>query len=352
MNTFTLSFWSNRVVMAVLVAMGVMLAAGCERSQGAEAEKNAGAAKPESGDSKPTLVATVGMLADPARTMAGGRVDVTGLLGEGVDPHTYKASPGDLRVLTGAGTVLAVGHKLEGQLGESLDKLQGRTRVVKVGEKLDDDILLKASEAGKIYDPHVWNDVAVMRKMVEVVRDELVLLTPASKDAIMQAHAEYDAKLAKLDGYLKELMATIPADKRVLVTAHDAFAYLGRAYGLEVLAIQGISTESEASLQDINAIVELVSSRKVPAVFIESSVPRKTIEALIEGCKARGHRVVIGGELYSDSLGKAGTREGTYIGMMLHNGRTIAKALGDASKVAGVAVPVGLEEAVPSGGGK
>lgn len=337
--------WLPLWVVSSFVVLLAVVMAGCDRSP---------AAKPDSSTTqKPTLVATVGMLADPAKVIAGTHVDVKGLLGEGVDPHTYKASPMDLRLLTSANTVVSVGHNLEGQLGEALTKLQGRTRSIKLGEQLDPSLLLSASQAGKVYDPHIWNDVNLMRKMVQSMRDELVTLAPKDAKAITANHARYDALLAELDAYLKALFTTIPPSQRVVVTAHDAFGYLGRAYGLEVLAIQGISTESEASLQDINALVDLVTSRRVPAVFIESSVPRKTIEALIEGCKARGHTVTIGGELYSDALGPANSQAGSYIGMMLHNAQTITKALGgDGStrREPSVPLPQGLRDALNIGG--
>jgi manganese/zinc/iron transport system substrate-binding protein len=329
-----------RAILAIVTLTGMLLA-GCERKAPTTPASDAG--------SKPTLVATVGMLADPAKVLAGPHVQVQPLLGEGVDPHTYKASPMDLRILTSASTVISVGHNLEGQLGEALTKLQSRTRSVKLGEKLDPSLLIKASEAGKLYDPHVWNDVTLMRTIVEHVRDELVKLAPDHQAEITRNQAAYDAVLVDLDGYLKDLFATIPPSQRVLVTAHDAFGYLGRAYGLEVLAIQGISTESEASLQDINAIVDLVVTRKVPAVFIESSVPRKTIEALIEGCKARGHTVVIGGELFSDSLGPVASQAGTYLGMMVRNAQAITRALGNSEAANAVAMPPALAKAINSG---
>jgi manganese/zinc/iron transport system substrate-binding protein len=192
------------------------------------------------------------------------------------------------------------------------------------------------------------------RSVVTRVRDALIDKDPAGKDAFAQTAAGYDATLAELHEYAKNTLATIPEKNRVLVTAHDAFGYFGRAYGLEVLAIQGISTDSEASLQDINALVDTLVSRKVPAVFIESSVPRKTIDALVEGCKGRGHTLVIGGELFSDAMGKAGTLEGTYVGMVLHNVESIAAALGGkvpAQRPALVAAFTARFEAKPSGMG-
>lgn len=274
------------------------------------------------------VVATIGMIGDVARTIGGPRVKVTSLMGEGVDPHLYKASPGDVRTLSDADLILYNGLHLEGRMADVIVKMAARSTVVQVTDAIDEKLLREPPEFAGHFDPHVWFDVTLWSAAAKRTRDALIQKDPAGRDAYTKSADAYLATLDELHTYAKNTLATIPPGQRVLVTAHDAFGYFGRAYGLEVLAIQGISTDSEASLQDVNALVDTLVSRKVPAVFIESSVPRKNIDALIEGCKSRGHAVVIGGELFSDAMGRDGTPEGTYIGMVVHNVDAIAKALG------------------------
>ncbi len=274
------------------------------------------------------VVATTGMIADIARQIAGEHASVTALMGEGVDPHLYKASPGDIRLMSEADILLYNGLHLEGRLADAIVKLAGKVNVVRVTEGMDESQLLEPEAFEGHYDPHVWFDVSLWAKAAAHISQAFLNADPSHKDAYAVAERRLSDTLAQLHDYAKSTIATIPASQRVMVTAHDAFGYFGRAYGLEVLAIQGISTDSEASLQSINALVDVLVSRKVPAVFIESSVPRKTIDALVEGCTARGHALVIGGELFSDAMGPAGTPEGTYIGMLVHNVDTVTKALG------------------------
>jgi manganese/zinc/iron transport system substrate-binding protein len=274
------------------------------------------------------VVATIGMLGDAARQIAGDRANVTSLMNEGVDPHTYKPTPGDVRAMSGADVILYNGLHLEGRMADVIVRMAGRRSVVRATETIDESLLREPAEFAGHFDPHVWFDVSLWKSVVGRVRDALIEKDPAGKEAYALAASEYLLLLDELHAYAKASIASIPEKNRVLVTAHDAFGYFGRAYGLEVLAIQGISTDSEASLQDINALVDTLVARKVPAVFIESSVPRKTIDALIEGCKGRGHTVRVGGELFSDALGRKGTAAGTYVGMVLHNVEAVTRALG------------------------
>ncbi len=274
------------------------------------------------------VVATIGMAGDMAANIGGSRVVVTNIMGEGIDPHLYKASPGDVRLLSDADLVFFSGLHLEGRMADLLVKMSSRQTVVQVTESIDVKLLREPPEFAGHFDPHVWFDVSMWSTAAERITEALIQKEPSHKATYLANSLRYREKLAELHAYAKTTIATIPEKNRIMVTAHDAFGYFGRAYGLEVMAIQGISTDSEASLQDINALVDTLVKRKVPAVFIESSVPRKTIDALIEGCKARGHIVTIGGELFSDAMGKAGTFEGTYIGMVTHNVNTVTKALG------------------------
>lgn len=274
------------------------------------------------------IVATIGMIADVAREVGGEHVRVTALMGEGVDPHLYKASPGDVRAMSDSDVVLYNGLHLEGRMADVIVKMAGRRTVAQVTDTIDEKLLREPPEFLGQFDPHIWFDVSLWANVVGRIRDVLREKDPANAEAYASAAGTYAQVLTDLHEYAKSTLATIPQDHRIMVTAHDAFGYFGRAYGLEVKAIQGISTDSEASLKDINSLVDVLVSRKVPAVFIESSVPRKTIDALVEGCKGRGHTIAIGGELFSDAMGKDGTLDGTYVGMVLHNVDTITRALG------------------------
>jgi manganese/zinc/iron transport system substrate-binding protein len=248
-------------------------------------------------------------------------------MGEGVDPHLYKASPADARLLAEADLILYNGLHLEGRMADVLVRLARSRPTVQVTESIPEDQLREPPEFQGQYDPHVWFDVSLWMKVVERTRDALTELDPLGREAFQANAASHLQELEALHAWCRGELARVPRERRILVTAHDAFGYFGRAYGLEVLGIQGISTDSEPSIQDINRLVDLLVERRVPAVFVESSVPRKTIEALVEGARARGHAVAIGGELFSDAMGRAGTPEGTYVGMVRHNVNTIVRAL-------------------------
>lgn len=281
---------------------------------------------------RPTVVCTTGMVADIARHLAGEHADVVALMGEGVDPHLYKPSPADVRQLASASLILYNGLHLEGKMGEILEQVGASRPAVAVAESIDPARLLVPDGAQGAHDPHVWFDVELWSGTIEPVRAALAKLDPANAAAYDANARAYRDRLLKLHDDTRAAIAALPPDRRVLVTAHDAFGYFGRAYGIEVHAIQGISTDAEAALKDINDLVDLLVARRVPAVFVESSVPPKTIEALVEGCRARGHEVRVGGSLFSDAMGAPGTPEGTYEGMVRHNVRTIVEGLSPAGR--------------------
>lgn len=287
-----------------------------------------GCGRPTPPSGPPLVVATTGMVGDLAREIGGERVRVAVLMGEGVDPHLYKASPGDVSQLSEARLVLYSGLHLEGRMGDVLAGLRREKPTVAVADAIPADLLRHPSGSDGHPDPHVWFDAALWARGIAVTRDALSGLDPAGAGEFVVRAGAYADVLRALDEYARQCLSAVPPESRVMVTAHDAFGYFGRAYGVEVLAIQGISTDSEASLRDINHLVDTLATRKIPAVFVESSVPRKTIDALVEGCAARGHRLTIGGELYSDALGSAGTPEGTYVGAFVHNVETVTRALG------------------------
>lgn len=274
------------------------------------------------------VVATVSMLADAVRAVGGNRVEVTSLLGEGVDPHTYRPTRADIARLSAVDLVVANGLHLEAQLDETLKALSRSKPVLFAAEKIPAAQLLTDEDYKDRKDPHVWMDPKLWAVVVEAVRDALIARDPAGRAAYETGAKNYVAEIQRLDAYAAKVLKSVPESSRVLVTAHDAFSYFGRAYGFEVEGIQGLSTESEAGLKRIEQLVALLVAKKIRAVFVESSVPERNVRALVEGARARGHQIVIGGELYSDALGAPGTYEGTLIGMLDHNVTLISRALG------------------------
>ncbi|MFG0247297.1 MAG: metal ABC transporter solute-binding protein, Zn/Mn family [Phycisphaeraceae bacterium JB051] len=275
------------------------------------------------------ITTTVGMITDIVRNVAGDKATVQGIIGEGVDPHLYKPTRGDVVKLSEADVVFYSGLMLEGKMGDVLIRVARTGKpVYAVTEAILDQGDYVMTDEAQHYDPHVWMDVAGWIRAVQVVNKSLGEFDPQNKGFYQTNTTAYIQELRKLDDYAKQVITSIPDKQRVLVTAHDAFNYMGRAYGLDVRGIQGLSTESEAGLQDIEKLVSFLAGNKIPAVFVETSVADKNVRALVEGARARGHNVKIGGELFSDAMGQTGTYEGTYIGMIDHNVTTIARALG------------------------
>lgn len=287
-------------------------------------------AQAQTGDlsSRPIRVATtVGMITDIVRQVGGERVQVTGLMGPGVDPHLYKASEGDVLRLGMADVIFYGGLHLEAKLAEVLERLGERVKTVAVTDGIDRSVLLKPAQFEGQYDPHVWFDVTMWMKAVEKVRDTLVEMDPGSAELYRANAKVYLAELDELHRYVKAQAERIPPEQRVLVTAHDAFNYFGRAYGFEVRGLQGVSTAAEAGASDVRGLADFLAQRQIRAIFIESSVPVRNIEAVQAAVRSRGWNIVVGGELFSDAMGSAGTTEGTYIGMVRHNIDTIVSAL-------------------------
>ena len=273
------------------------------------------------------VVTTTGIIADVARRIAGPHAEVEALMGPGVDPHLYTASESDVRRLSEADLVLYNGLHLEGKMGDILKKMSTTRPVIPVSEDIPENLLRQPPEFKGLHDPHVWFDVSMWVKTLGPIERELSKLDPEHAADFKANTAALEKELTELDAWVKAQIATIPEPQRVLVTAHDAFGYFGRRYGMQVVGIQGISTLSEAGLADVDRVVDLVVDREVKAIFVESSVPRRSIEAVQAAVRSRGHEAAIGGQLYSDSLGAAGTPEGTYPGMVRANVNTIVKAL-------------------------
>lgn len=282
----------------------------------------------QAGNGKLLITATTGMITDVVQQVGGEYVEASGLMGAGIDPHLYKASQGDVKKLDDADVVFYNGLHLEGKMAEMFEELEQRKPTVAVSKYLTEEQLHAAPDQGAgMHDPHIWFNVKLWISATEVIRDTLVEKDPSHADYYKEHAAAYIKELEKLDAYAKEQMALIPEESRILVTAHDAFGYFGEAYGLTVTGLQGMNTMSEYGSKDVSKLRDYLVEKKIKAVFIESSVPKKSIESVIEGARKLGHEVTIGGELFSDAMGDAGTVEGTYIGMVKHNVDTIVAAL-------------------------
>lgn len=280
------------------------------------------------GTGKVQVTATTGMIADVAREVGGAYVEVTGLMGPGVDPHLYKASQGDIRKLEQAKVIFYNGLHLEGKMTSILEKMSKSKQVTAVAENIPvEELHSGQATGGTEYDPHVWFNVKHWMRATEAVRDTLVEADPDHAEQYKTQAATYLEKLQALDTEVREKIGQIPEESRVLVTAHDAFGYFGQAYGIKVMGLQGISTAAEYGAKDVSELRDFLVENQIKAVFIESSVPAKAMEAIIAGAAEKGHTVKIGGELFSDAMGAEGTVEGTYIGMVRHNVETIAAAL-------------------------
>jgi len=274
------------------------------------------------------IVATTGMIADAVRAVGGSNVEVKTIIKSGGDPHLYKASPQDMLEFVRADLILYNGLMLEGKMGDVLSKYAEKKKAVAVAEGIPKNKLIRAGQFAEHFDPHVWMDVSLWQTVVEKIRDSLAIHDQKNASLYSARATNYNGQLAGLHRYASSIIDSIPFDQRVLVTAHDAFQYFGRAYNISVRGIQGISTDSEAGLKDINVLVDYIVEKKIPAIFVESTIAPKNIEALIEGAKSKGHDVVIGGTLYADALGAENTPEGTYKGMLASNVNTIGRALG------------------------
>jgi manganese/zinc/iron transport system substrate-binding protein len=273
------------------------------------------------------VVTTIGMIADAAERVGGERVSVDGLMGPGIDPHLYKASEGDLRRLERADLILYAGLHLEAKMADVLERIADQRPTQAVTETIPRSQLLSPAQFQGQYDPHVWFDVRLWMRAVEQIRDTLTELDPESGELYRANAAAYLTELEELDRYVREQVARVPPERRVVITAHDAFGYFGEAYGFDVRGLQGISTASEAGAGDVQALADFIAERRIPAIFVESSVSPRTISAVREAVRSRGFEVEVGGSLFSDAMGDEGTPEGTYIGMVRHNVDTIVAGL-------------------------
>ncbi|WP_425391391.1 metal ABC transporter solute-binding protein, Zn/Mn family [Ekhidna sp.] len=286
-----------------------------------------GCKKQEKPNGKPHVVATTGMLYDAVVNIAGDKVTAEAIMGPGVDPHLYKATQGDLAKFNKANLIVYNGILLEGKMSEILKKLGRQKPVVAAAESVPKEMLKSAIGYEDAFDPHIWFDVKRWKYAVKAISHALIKLDSSNQQFYEKNTQSYFNKLDSLDAYVKSRISEIPEKQRILVTAHDAFVYFGDAYDIQVEALQGISTVADFGLKDIAEIIDLIIENDVKAIFVETSVSEKSINAVVTGCKEKGHDVKIGGYLYSDAMGELGTEEGTYIGMFRSNVETIVNAL-------------------------
>lgn len=313
---------ARRLSLVPLAAALLLVIGGCARQTG-----SGGAA--DFTERKMNVVVTTNIIGDLVRQVAGDRVNLTTLMGPGVDPHLYRASEGDVQTMAEADLVLYNGLHLEGKMTDVFAQMNERSVPTSAlaADAVPDSLLIPSAEYASSYDPHVWFDVQLWRRVTEHVGDVLARRDTAHAEAYRANADAYAQRLDSLDQYVMSQAERIPKDRRVLITSHDAFRYLGQAYDIEVRGLQGISTASEAGTQDVQTLADFVVTRRIPALFVESSVSPRGIEAVQAAVKAKGFRVQLGGTLYGDALGDRGTPTGTYIGALRHNIDTIVQGL-------------------------
>ena len=277
---------------------------------------------------KLNIVTTTTMITDLVKNIGGNFINIQGLMGSGVDPHLYKASEGDVTKLVNADIIFYNGLHLEGKLVEVFEKMGSKTKTpIALAEEIDKTTLIGSDYFASNYDPHVWFNINYFKQFAKKITKVLSEKDPKNSVNYIENEKQYLANLEVLQKSIKTTIDTLPTEKRVLVTAHDAFNYFGKNYGFEVVGLQGLSTATEAGVQDVQKLAAFIIEKNVKAIFVESSVPKRTIEALQAAVNSKGHKVEIGGTLFSDALGTDGTLEGTYIGMFEYNVNTIVNAL-------------------------
>jgi manganese/zinc/iron transport system substrate-binding protein len=303
-------------LLIALLIMGSVIIAGCNTEKTTESDNE-----------KVVVTTTISQIADAVENIGGEHVEVQSLMGPGIDPHLYKAKQSDIGKLQDADIIFYNGLHLEGKMLEIFEKMDAEKPTYAIADSIPKKQLRKDAADETAVDPHVWFDIDLWKTALVQVTEGLIEIDPNNKEAYEKNAEQYFTKLDELKQYAEAEMAKIPEEQKVLVTAHDAFNYFGAKYHLEVMGLQGLSTDSEYGLRDVQSLVDTLVDRNIKAVFVESSISEKSINAVIEGAKDKNHQVEIGGELYSDAMGEEGTEEGTYIGMYKHNIDTIVEAL-------------------------
>lgn len=275
-----------------------------------------------------TIVTTTTMITDLVKTLGGDAIEVKGIMGAGVDPHLYKASAGDLTKLSSADLIVYNGLHLEGKLVEVFEKMNqiGKTTIA-LGELLPKENVIHSEAFASSHDPHIWFSIDNWRIITELLVNKLMELDPKNSATYVRNGIAYVKQLRALEAEMELKVSELPKEQRILVTAHDAFSYFGKEFDFNVVGLQGLSTATEAGVKDVQRISNFIIENKVKAIFVESSVPKRTVEALQAAVKSKGQEVKIGGELFSDALGNPSEETGTYIGMYQYNVATIVNAL-------------------------
>lgn len=274
------------------------------------------------------VVTTTTMITDLVKNIGGDKIDIQGLMGAGVDPHLYKASEGDVSKLFNADVIVYNGLHLEGKLEDVFEKMrQQNKKTIAVSDAIDKNTLIGSEYFASNYDPHIWFDITNWEIITQYIIDKFCELDADNSETYKTNGANYLKKLASLKIVITEEVNSLPLEKRILVTAHDAFNYFGKEFQFNVVGLQGLSTATEAGVKDVQRLASFIEEKNVNAIFVESSVPKRTVEALQEAVRAKGKEVAIGGTLYSDALGSTGTTEATYIGMYKHNVKIIVSSL-------------------------
>jgi manganese/zinc/iron transport system substrate-binding protein len=293
--------------------------------------------RPSQQQNRPLITATTGMIGDVLTNILPPEITAQSLISSGIDPHLYKPTRSDIARMTSSRAVFINGLFLEGKMAQAFERLPAHgVTVINIGARLSKTLLLEPQNFEGQYDPHVWMDPVAWKEAVHVMKDAIIQLLPDHEAVVRERTGRYVADLDRIHEYGLKALHSVPESSRILVTAHDAFQYFGQRYGYQVLGIQGISTESEAGIKHIQNLVSVLVSQRIKAVFVESTVPDRAVQALIEGAQAQGHQVRIGGELFSDAMGLPNTYEGTYIGMVDHNFTVISRALGGSAPERGL----------------
>lgn len=280
---------------------------------------------PKSKNQKLVILTTTNIIADCIKNIVGDDAEVQSLMGTGVDPHLYKPSQGDIAKLNNADIIVYNGLHLEGKMTDMLEKLSKTKHVFSVADNLSLTDFIKVGEHS--YDPHFWFDLRLWAKGLTNVALKIQSIDTANHGVYQQRLVDYQKEIVKTESLIKAQITKIPSSSRILITAHDAFSYYGRAYNIEVKGLQGISTMSDFGLRDVEMMIDLIVAKKIKSIFVESSISPKSIESIQEGVKAKKHAITIGGSLFSDALGAEETAEGTYLGMLKYNTNTITNAL-------------------------
>lgn len=315
MITFSKKFWG-----IILLCCTFLLAACNDKSATNNEQKNTG----KDNNKKITVVTTIAQIGEPLSVIGGDRVEVKSLMGPSVDPHLYQATHGDIQTLENADVVFYNGLHLEANMVDIFEEIEKSKSVLAIGETIDKSKLLH--DENNAVDPHIWFDIDLWQQALDAAVDQLKDYSPEDANYFEENKVKYFEELKQLKEDAKKL-TEIPEEQRILVTAHDAFGYFGRMHNMKVVGLQGLSTDGEIGISDIQNTIDTIVKYKVPAVFVESSINESSIKAVIEGAKKQGVSIQLGGELFSDAMGKAGTEEGTYLGMYRHNIDTIYTAL-------------------------